>query len=132
MTDANRLFVSVVSVSKIKAQVPDRVQISKNIEAIVTLYDTFDDPLSLDYSSLDIYDLHEHIFNTNILNVGLGEQTGLGAGEVKYVITGNELGETKIVFGSGFGDKEISSSASPIQVRIFIVYLILYIRHNLI
>lgn len=116
VTDANRLTVSVVSVSQIKAQVPDRVQISKSIEAIVTLYDTFNDPLSLDYNSLEIYDIHEHIFNINILNVELGQQSGLGEGEVRYVIRGNELGETKIEFGSGFGDKKIASDAFSIQV----------------
>lgn len=117
VTEPNHLFVSVVSVGKIEVQVSDRVQITQNIDAIVKLYDTFDDPLSLDYTSLGIYDLHEHIFNTNILHVTLGDQNGVGTGEVRYIIRGNDLGETKIVFSSGYGDKETSSSAASIQVN---------------
>lgn len=119
VTEANRLFVSVVSVGKIEVHVPDRVQIAKSIEAIVKIYDTFEDPLNLDYASLEIYDLHEHIFNTNILNVALGDQNDLDNGEIRYLVTGSELGETKIVFSSGFGDKEISSLAASIQVIYF-------------
>lgn len=103
---------------------------TQSIDAVVKLYDTFDDPLNLDYLSLEIYDLHEHIFNTNILHVTVGDQSDLNVGEVRYIIRGNELGETKIVFSSGFGDKEISSAAASIQVIfiysfnfiIFIVY----------
>lgn len=105
---------------KIEVQVSDRVEKSKTIEAIVKLYDTFDDLLALDYNNLQIYDLHEHIFNTNILGIAAGHQADLGIGEVRYIVTGTELGETKLVFNSGFGEKEISSSAASIQVILFI------------
>lgn len=104
------------------------MQIGQNIDAVVKLYDTFEDPLNLDYTTLQIYDIHEHIFNTNILHVALGEQIGVGTGEVRYIIRGNDLGETKIVFSSGFGDKEISSTAATIQVGFtcFIHYTFLW------
>lgn len=124
-TAPNHLHVSVVSVGKIAVQVSDRVQIGQSIDALVTLYDTFDDPLNLDYSTLSIYDLHEHIYNTNILHVTVGDQTGVGRGEVRYVVRGNDLGETKIVFSSGFNDKEISSSAASIQVNNFFICIMI-------
>lgn len=128
VTEPNHLFVSVVSVGKIDVQVSDRVQVGQSIDAVVKLYDTFEDPLNLDYLSLEIYDLHEHIFNTNILHVTLGDQTDVSVGEVRYIIRGNELGETKIEFSSGFADKEISSAAASIQV--IFIYFNIFLFYN--
>lgn len=70
----------------------------------------------LDGNNLQIYQLHEHIFNPHTLAVTLGEQINLNIGEIRYTVTGLELGETKLVFNSGYGDKTVSSAPATIQV----------------
>lgn len=99
-------------------QVSDRVEKTKTIEAIVRLYDSHENPLALDYKNLGIYELHEHIWNPNVLNMELGHLTDLDAGEIRYFITGAELGETKLTITSGSGEKTISSPAYSIQVSV--------------
>lgn len=75
--------------------------------------------MALDYENLKIYELHEHIWNSNVLSMELGHLTNLNDGEIRYFITGAELGETKLTITSGIGDKTISSPAYPIQVSLF-------------
>lgn len=94
----------------------DRVEKTKSIEAIVQLYDSNGRPLKVDYSNLDIYELKIDIFNTNLVTIELGSQFDLTAGQIRYIVTGIELGETKIVATSSKLDHKISSSAAPIQV----------------
>lgn len=65
---------------------------------------------------MKIYELREHIWNSNILNIEIGHLTNLKSGEVRYFITGSELGETKLTITSGNGEKTVSSPAYPIQV----------------
>ncbi|KAG4071558.1 hypothetical protein HA402_011712 [Bradysia odoriphaga] len=115
-TEPSSLFVSVVSIGKIEVMVPDRVEKSKTIDAIVKLYDSMDNVVSVDSNNLQIYELREEVFNTKILNVKLGQQENLNFGEIRYIVTGLELGETKIVFSSGKGEKLIRSSDANIQV----------------
>lgn len=80
------------------------------------LYDSLDSPLNLDYNNIQIYDLHEHIWNSAILSYELGSFDNLNVGEVRYFVTGLELGETKTTITSGSGDKVVSSQAFSIQV----------------
>lgn len=94
---------------------------TKTIEAIVSLYDSLDSPLLLDYENLKIYELREHIWNSNILNIELGHLTNLQTGEIRYFITGAELGETKLTITTGNGEKTISSPAYSIQVSLFTI-----------
>lgn len=116
-TDPSHLFVSVVSIGRIEIKTPDRVERTKTVEAIVRLYDSLDTLLVLDQQNLDIYELRDTVFNPTRLNIALAdEQTNLNVGEIRYIITGLELGETKIAFESGQGDKFVSSAAVPIQV----------------
>lgn len=117
MTDPAHLFIVVVSIGKIEAQLPDRVEKSKTIEAIVKLYDSLDNLLAIDTNSLHIYDLHEEIFDPETVSVKLGKQNGLGVGEIRYMVTGLEIGDAKIVFTSGSaGEQVISSAAVSVQV----------------
>lgn len=83
MTDSSYLHISIVSIGKIEVHVPDRVEKTKTIEAIVKLYDSMDNLLILDSKNLQIYDLHQDIFNANILNVKLGHQINLNVGEIR-------------------------------------------------
>lgn len=105
-------------------QVADRVEKSKTIEAIVRLYDSLDEPLLLDYENLKIYELREHIWNQNILTMDVGNLDNLNVGEIRYFITGTELGETKITMTSGVEEKTISSPAYSIQVSAFCFFII--------
>lgn len=116
MTDPSRLHVSVVSIGRIEAQVADRVERTKTIEAVIRIYDSLDDILSIDYKNLQIYELHEYTFNSNILSITMADHINLNVGEIRYLITGLELGETKIIFNSGYADKIISSPPVNIQV----------------
>lgn len=67
-------------------QVPDRVEKTKTIEAIVKLYDSLDNLMVLDLNNLQIYELHEDVFNANILSVKLGQQINLNVGEIRYFL----------------------------------------------
>lgn len=119
MTEPSHLYVSVVSIGRIDLQTPDRVEKSKSIEAIVKLYDSNENLLTLDSNNLQLYEIHGEIFNPSMLNVKLDHQMNLGLGEVRYTVTGLELGETKLVFNSGHSDQLIVSAPAPIQVSFF-------------
>lgn len=101
-TEPSSLFISVVSIGKIEVkvrgvtlydhfvvfqlsiqQVPDRVEKSKTIEAIVKLYDSLDNIMAVDVKNLQIYELREEVFNTKILSVKLGQQENLNFGEIR-------------------------------------------------
>lgn len=86
MTESSYLHVSVVSIGRIDVQVPDRVEKTKSIEAIVRLFDSMDNLLELDHNNLEIYELHEDVFNANILSVKLDQQFNLNVGEIRYVL----------------------------------------------
>ncbi|XP_037941866.1 nuclear pore membrane glycoprotein 210-like [Teleopsis dalmanni] len=116
MTDPAQLSISVVSIGAIVVDVPDRVERTKTVEAIVRLYDSNDNLLTIDSNNLEIYDLHDEIFNSNILSIQLGDQKNLGVGEIRYIVTGNSLGETKIVFNSHINEYNVSSEPATIQV----------------
>lgn len=89
------------------------------------LYDSHENALAIDYKNLEIYELHQHIWNPNVLNMELGHLSDLDAGEIRYFITGAELGETKLTITSGSGEKTISSPAYPIQVSIGLAFVLL-------
>lgn len=62
---------------------PDRVERTKTIEAIVKVYDSNDELLVLDHTNTHIYELHEQIVNHNVLGVQLGDQFNLNVGEIR-------------------------------------------------
>lgn len=110
--ESSKLTVSIVGIGRVDFSCPDQVEKSKNIEGIARLYDTNDQLMNIDYTNLKIYQLSEKIFNEQILSVKRGNQDNLQRGEIRYVITGNNLGETKIIITSG----SISSLTSNVQV----------------
>lgn len=83
------------------------------------LYDSLENPLALDYENLKIYELREQIWNQNVLNIELGHLIDLNVGEIRYILTGSELGETKLTVTSGSSDKTISSPSYSIQVSCY-------------
>lgn len=51
----------------------------------------------------------------------VGSLDNLNAGEIRYFITGTELGDTKLTMISGIEDKTISSPVYTIQVSVFFI-----------
>lgn len=117
MNEPAHLSISVVGIGYISALALDRVERTNSIEAIVKLYDTNDNPLQIDSQMLSVYQLTEMVFDTSILSVKLDDQHNLGVGEIRYSITGNNIGETKIVFQAGTGERQVSSE--PLHVQVF-------------
>ncbi|XP_059614820.1 nuclear pore membrane glycoprotein 210 [Phlebotomus argentipes] len=115
-TEDNFLLISVVSIGRIDIKMPDRVERTKSIEAIVTLFDSNNRILAVDASNLPTYDLTEEIAHPHLVSVRLGRQVNLNPGEVRYEVTGQELGETTLVVSSGHAEKRISSNPANIQV----------------
>ncbi|XP_044248664.1 nuclear pore membrane glycoprotein 210 isoform X1 [Drosophila takahashii] len=111
------LSVSVVGIGAIEVASMDRLERTTRIEAIVRLFDTNEKLLLVDRSKLSVYDLSVLVWDQSILSVRLGEQDNLGPGEIRYTITGNNVGETKIVFQSGKSAEQVSSE--PLNVQVF-------------
>lgn len=112
MTEPAQLSISVVTIGSIRIDVPDKVEKSKLIEAIVKLYDSEDNLLNIDSKHLESYDLRQSIFDSHIFSVKLADQEDLSIGEIRYFVTGLELGETKFTVSSG----SVVSEPSTVQV----------------
>lgn len=108
-----KLHVSVVGIGRIELFSPDRVEKTKSIEGIAKIYDSNDQLMEIDFNNLNILQLNERVFNEQILSIKQGHQDNLQRGEIRYVITGNELGETKIIVSSG------SISSLPVAIQVF-------------
>lgn len=112
-TELSRLHVSIVAVGRVDLSSPDRVERTKFIEAIAKLYDSNNHLVEINSNHLDVYQLNEKIFSESILSIKRGHQDNLQLGEVRYIITGNELGETKVVVSSG------PVSSTPVNIQVF-------------
>ena len=112
-TEPTVLYVSIVSVGRVDLSSPDRVEKTKMIEAIVKLYDSNDQLLVIEAENVDIYHLNENVNNGRVLKMKRGNQKNLQRGEIRYVLTGVELGEAKISVSSG------SVSSLPVNVQVF-------------
>ncbi|XP_037731569.1 nuclear pore membrane glycoprotein 210 isoform X2 [Drosophila subpulchrella] len=115
--ETSHLSISVVGIGAIEVTSMDRLERTARIEAIVRLFDTNENFLVVDRSKLSVYDLSEVVFDQRILSVRLAEQGNLRPGEIRYTITGNNVGETKIVFHSGKGTEQVASE--PLNVQVF-------------
>ena len=115
-TEASFLHVSVVTVGRVTLLTPDRVEKTKKIEAIARLYDSNDRLLELKRDRLEMYELRTEVYNPAVLNLALGSQSQLGVGEVRYIVTGMELGETKFSVSAGSGKEMVTSAPAPVQV----------------
>nr|NP_001260714.1 glycoprotein 210 kDa, isoform B [Drosophila melanogaster]NP_610184.2 glycoprotein 210 kDa, isoform A [Drosophila melanogaster]A1Z6H7.1 RecName: Full=Nuclear pore membrane glycoprotein 210; Short=Nuclear pore protein gp210; AltName: Full=Glycoprotein 210 kDa; AltName: Full=Nuclear pore membrane glycoprotein gp188; AltName: Full=Nucleoporin Nup210; Short=Nup210; Flags: Precursor [Drosophila melanogaster]AOQ12760.1 Gp210-PA [synthetic construct]AAF57309.2 glycoprotein 210 kDa, isoform A [Drosop len=117
MNEPSHLSISVVGIGAIEVVSMDRLERTTRIEAIVRLFDTNDNLLLVDQSKLSAYDLSEVVADQSILSVRLGEQENVGPGEIRYTITGNQVGETKILFQSGKGIYKVASD--PLNIQVF-------------
>ncbi|EDW01493.1 nuclear pore membrane glycoprotein 210 [Drosophila grimshawi] len=113
MNEPAHLSISVVGIGAISVLALDRVERTNSIEAIVRLFDTNENLLHIDSDMLSVYQVTDQVFDPAILSVKLDEQHGLGVGEIRFRITGNNIGETKIVFQSG------QVSSAPLNVQVF-------------
>ncbi|XP_023018857.2 nucleoporin 210 [Leptinotarsa decemlineata] len=111
------LIVNVVSVGIVRVEMPDKVEVGKCIPAIVRLYDENDNLMdSPEYGMIDL----QPEFENKIANIQLAERSPTnpwGVGEVHFIITGVEIGETKLVFSVAGGDEEVTSA--PIDLQVF-------------
>lgn len=111
--EASKLHVSIVGIGRIELTSPDRVERTKTIEAIARLYDSNDQLMEIDFDNLNILRLSEKVFNEHILSIVKGSQNNLQRGEIRYAVTGNELGETKIIVSSG------AVTSAPVAIQVF-------------
>ncbi|KAK4884343.1 hypothetical protein RN001_000614 [Aquatica leii] len=101
--------VFVVSISSIKVEMSDKVEIGKCISAIVRVYDRYDNAITLpDY---EVSKLTTDLENTIVI-IKQNMERPTSAENINYLITGTELGKTQIKFSLG----EISSSSMDVQV----------------
>lgn len=112
-TDPSKLYVAIVAVKRVELSSPDRVEVAKTIEAIVKLYDSNNQLVNIDFSNIEAYQMSEKVFAENILSVKLGSQENLQLGEIRYIIAGNELGETRVIVSSDV------VASSPAQIQVF-------------
>ncbi|EDW49535.1 GM16521 [Drosophila sechellia] len=117
MNEPSHLSISVVGIGAIEVASMDRLERTTRIEAIVKLFDTNDNLLLVDRSKLSAYDLSEVVADQSIVSVRLGDQENVGPGEIRYTITGNQVGETKILFQSGKGIHKVESD--PVNIQVF-------------
>lgn len=108
--------IQVLGVGSIKVEIPERVERGQSVSAIVHLYDTMDNLLLV--PSAEFLDLRP-VPDSRIIGVKLQQQdkkAPLSLGEIRYIVTGLELGETGLKFVSGRGKREIQSQCVFIQV----------------
>ncbi|ERL89556.1 hypothetical protein D910_06921, partial [Dendroctonus ponderosae] len=116
MSKPASLRVTVVSVGIIRVEMPDKVEITKCIPCNVRLYDENDN--LMDIPELNMVDLRPE-FEDNIANIQRAEQDPKhpwGVGEIRYIITGVDLGTTKIVFTAASNDEDVTSAPMNLQV----------------
>ncbi|GFG29271.1 hypothetical protein Cfor_07948 [Coptotermes formosanus] len=108
--------IQVLGVGSIKVDVPERVEQGQYVSAIVRLYDTLDNLLPV--PSTEFLDLRP-VPDSGIIGVKLqphDKKASLALGEIRYTVTGLELGETALKFIFGRGKREIQSHRVFIQV----------------
>lgn len=108
--------IQVLGVGSIIVEVPERVERGQSVSAVVRLYDTMDNLLPI--PTTEFLDLRP-VPDSGIISVKLQQQdrkVPLALGEIRYTVTGLELGETGLKFVSGRGKREIQSQRVFIQV----------------
>ncbi|CAG9763709.1 unnamed protein product [Ceutorhynchus assimilis] len=117
MSKPASMRVMVNSVGIIRVEMPGKVEISKCIPCIVKLYDENDN--LMDIPELNMVDLRPE-FEEHIANIQRAEQNPKdhwGLGEIRYTITGIEVGDSKLIFTAASNDEDISSA--PIDLQVF-------------
>ncbi|XP_066245926.1 nuclear pore membrane glycoprotein 210 [Euwallacea similis] len=117
MSKPAQLRVTVVSIGIIRVDMPGKVEVSKCIQCNVKLYDENDN--LMDIPELNMVDLRPE-FEDNIANIQRAEQSPKdpwGMGEIRYIVTGVELGDTKLIFTAASNDEDVTSA--PIDLQVF-------------
>ncbi|KAJ9575650.1 hypothetical protein L9F63_007479, partial [Diploptera punctata] len=108
--------IQVIDLGNIKLEVSDRVQKGQCVTAIVRLYDTSDNLLPTPNPEfLNLLPLPE----SGIIGVKLqpvDKKTVIPLGEIWYVVTGLELGDTILKFSASEGKRDVQSNSVHIQV----------------
>ncbi|XP_054278791.1 nuclear pore membrane glycoprotein 210-like [Macrosteles quadrilineatus] len=110
--DSPIVEIQVLKVGSMQVEMVDRVQQGSTITAVVWLYDTVDNALSV--SDSDLLELRPHLDSQLVTITRLTDDNTDGL--VRFNITGLELGSTSISFTSGYGEREIRSHPQPLQV----------------
>lgn len=111
------LFINIVSIHTILVDMPDRVEKGQCIKAIVKLLDEFDELMPLPEEHL--LNLR-HVLDSDIVHVKMAPRDPLepwGTGEVHFIVTGLEIGDTKLLFKSGYENRQVESD--PLKVQVF-------------
>lgn len=108
------LEVKIYSIGSIKLDVAEKVEKGKSVTAIISLYDESGMKLN---SMPDIDLIHlKPLAESNIIKVKLFQDRSQFPGDIKYLVSGVELGTTYLKFSAGCAGQEIYSRSSPIQV----------------
>lgn len=105
-------MLQVLKVGSMRVDMIERVEKSMSIIATVWLYDSVENALAV--ADSELLELRTHVESNIVTIKRLSNETRNG--EVKFEITGVELGNTIIVFTSGNGAREIRSQPQPLQV----------------
>ncbi|KAK6643599.1 hypothetical protein RUM43_005109 [Polyplax serrata] len=106
--------VKVYSIGSIRLDMVEKVEKGKSITATVCLYDESRTKLN-SVPNIDLIHL-KPLAESNIIKVKPFQEKGLVPGEVKYLVSGVELGTTYLKFTAGCPGQEVYSRSSPIQV----------------
>ncbi|CAG9865544.1 unnamed protein product [Phyllotreta striolata] len=109
------LVVNIIAVGIIRIEMVDKVEIGKCITAKVRLYDENDNLMNIPDPTM--VDLRPE-FENNIANIYLAEKSDdWGIGEVQFIITGVEIGETKLIFITTGNEQDVTSA--PVLLQVF-------------
>ncbi|XP_060536617.1 nuclear pore membrane glycoprotein 210 [Cylas formicarius] len=110
------LTVNVISIGIIRIDMPDKVEIGKCIPCIVRLYDENDN--LMDIPDLGMIDLRPE-FEEKIANIERAKEDPKepwGNGEIHYIVTGVDVGDTKLIFIVSGNDEDVNSAPMDLQV----------------
>lgn len=129
-----RVHVNILTIEYVRPEMSDKVEIGKSIECVVRLFD-FNENLITQTSLIDIKGVLD---KANIAGIQKVNSKSSDSGEIRFVLTGmknlqeficcitnlfrflstgNEVGETKLVFAVNNGENEVRSA--PINVQVF-------------
>ncbi|XP_063703101.1 nuclear pore membrane glycoprotein 210 isoform X2 [Culicoides brevitarsis] len=119
--EPSTIIISVVVIGKIEVQSLNRIEKTKSIEALVKIYDSNGNLFKIDIDHMESYQVKLDTEDSNLLSIKLGHQQNLKDGEIRFILTGLELGETKIIASSKnkyseYDEERIVSSSISIQV----------------
>ncbi|PSN36073.1 hypothetical protein C0J52_06709 [Blattella germanica] len=108
--------IEVLGIGSIKLDLPDKVEKGQCVTAVVRLYDTLDNLLPIPNAEfLNLKPIPE----SGIIGVKaqpLDKKVEIPLGEIWFVVTGLELGDTSLKFTAVQQKGDVSSTSMPIQV----------------